>query len=239
MSARARPLPPLEIAIGRRGAALAHGGTESPFIATHIEQPESTHSRPACRKICPSPSSSARRFTSSEPGDTRPGTTALRPAITAAASAQVLDAGVGAGTDKHAINVNGGQRSSGLETHIGKGVARGLRTAFIRYVSRIGSSGVDGGGLFGAGPPQVTVGATSRASNERSASNFESRRCGARATLRPHARASPVGARASVSVRRALDHRARLDRCDSCAARRSSTRSTAPHVRSGQRGRRS
>src|SRR5580704_10839379 len=39
-------------------AQRSPAGTESPFIATHIEQPESTHSRPASAKIRESPSSS-------------------------------------------------------------------------------------------------------------------------------------------------------------------------------------
>src|SRR5579883_135700 len=42
----------------------------SPFMAMHIEQPGSRHSHPASRKICGSPSASAARFTSCEPGTT-------------------------------------------------------------------------------------------------------------------------------------------------------------------------
>src|SRR5690606_19501115 len=62
------------------------GGTTSPLMPTHIEQPESTHSSFASLKMRSSPSFSACRFTVEEPGETSPGTFDLRPASTAAAA---------------------------------------------------------------------------------------------------------------------------------------------------------
>jgi len=59
--------------------------TVSPFMATHEEQPDATHSRPASMKILSSPSASAIAFTKLEPGDTRPGTFTRLPRKTAAA----------------------------------------------------------------------------------------------------------------------------------------------------------
>ncbi len=67
-------------------AQRSPGGTMSPFMPTHMEQPDSTHSSPASRKMRSSPSSSACRLTLLEPGDTSPGTAALRPRSTAAAA---------------------------------------------------------------------------------------------------------------------------------------------------------
>ena len=48
--------------------AYCPGRSSSPFIAMHIEHPASRHSAPAARKIASSPSASAWRFTSCEPG---------------------------------------------------------------------------------------------------------------------------------------------------------------------------
>src|SRR5262249_5620808 len=53
--------------------------TRSPLMPTHMEQPDSAHSRPASRKMRSSPSCSAWRLTAEEPGDTRPGTLLTRP----------------------------------------------------------------------------------------------------------------------------------------------------------------
>src|SRR5262249_15721118 len=67
-------------------AQRSPGATTSPLMPTHMEQPDSPHSRPASRKTRSSPSSSAWRLTADEPGDTSPGTLLSRPAKTAAAA---------------------------------------------------------------------------------------------------------------------------------------------------------
>ena len=67
-------------------AQRSPAGTVSPFMPTHIEQPASTQSSPASVKMRSSPSSSAWRFTSEEPGETSPGTLAFLPARTLAAA---------------------------------------------------------------------------------------------------------------------------------------------------------
>src|SRR6185436_12053794 len=51
-------------------AQRSPGSSRSAFIARHIEQPGSRHSKPAARKTRSSPSSSACSFTSPEPGTT-------------------------------------------------------------------------------------------------------------------------------------------------------------------------
>ena len=58
----------------------------SPFIPMHMEQPGSRHSKPAALKISWSPSASAARLISPEPGTTHAVTTACRPLATAAAA---------------------------------------------------------------------------------------------------------------------------------------------------------
>ena len=64
------------------------GGTASPLAATHSEQPDSRHSKPASRNTCASPSASASRLTSSEPGTIQARTplATRRPRTTSAAS---------------------------------------------------------------------------------------------------------------------------------------------------------
>ena len=92
-------------------AQRSPGGTRSPLTPTHIEQPDSAHSRPASRKIASSPSSSACRFTADEPGETRPGTLLLAAGKHRGGGAQILDAGVGAGADEDAVDGDIGQSS--------------------------------------------------------------------------------------------------------------------------------
>ena len=65
-------------------------GRLSPFIAMHIEQPDSRHSAPAARKISWSPSRSASRFTSSSPGRSSTHRRTLRSFRTDAASRRSL-----------------------------------------------------------------------------------------------------------------------------------------------------
>src|SRR5689334_15792107 len=64
------------------------GGTVSLFMARHMEQPGSRHSKPACRKTWSRPSDSACRLTFSEPGTTHARTleATCRPRATAAAA---------------------------------------------------------------------------------------------------------------------------------------------------------
>ena len=80
-------LPALEIAVGGRGAALS-GASLSAFMARHIEQPGSRHSKPAAMKMRSSPSASACSFTRPEPGTTIAVRLALtwRPSTTFAAA---------------------------------------------------------------------------------------------------------------------------------------------------------
>src|SRR6185437_11432109 len=64
------------------------GGTVSLFIARHMEQPGSRHSKPAVLNTWSRPSASACRLTFSEPGTTHAFTepATLRPLATAAAA---------------------------------------------------------------------------------------------------------------------------------------------------------
>jgi len=69
-------------------AQRSPGFSRSSFIATHIEQPDSRHSKPASRKIRSSPSASACRRTAADPGTTIAVTRRFtwRPATTRAAA---------------------------------------------------------------------------------------------------------------------------------------------------------
>ena len=60
-------------------------------------------------KIRSSPSASACCFTRDEPGETRPGTLALRPESTCGSRAQILDAAVGARADEDAVDADLGE----------------------------------------------------------------------------------------------------------------------------------
>ena len=77
------------------------GESWSPFIAMHIEQPDSRHSAPAARKISCRPSRSACAFTCWEPGTTisRTPSATCRPVQHARSEAQVADAAVGASAE--------------------------------------------------------------------------------------------------------------------------------------------
>src|SRR5262249_57458512 len=67
-------------------AQRSPGATRSPFIPTHIEHPDSRHSKPARLKMASRPSTSACPFTRPEPGTAMAGTTARRPPSTFAAA---------------------------------------------------------------------------------------------------------------------------------------------------------
>src|SRR5262249_37056796 len=67
-------------------AQRSPGATRSPFIPTHIEHPDSRHSKPARLKMASRPSASACAFTRPEPGTAMAGTTARRPSSTFAAA---------------------------------------------------------------------------------------------------------------------------------------------------------
>ncbi len=88
MGATAAALAALEVAVRRGRATARPGASLSGFMARHIEQPGSRHSKPAAVKTRSSPSASACSFTAEEPGTTRarmPGAT-CRPSSTAAAA---------------------------------------------------------------------------------------------------------------------------------------------------------
>ncbi|MCW0417669.1 hypothetical protein NB689_003423 [Xanthomonas sacchari] len=72
--------------------ASCPGATRSPFMAMHIEQPDSRHSAPAARTTSWMPSASAWRLTISEPGTTSMRTcgATLRPRSTCATSRMSL-----------------------------------------------------------------------------------------------------------------------------------------------------
>src|SRR6476619_316416 len=61
-------------------------GTESPFLAAQLEQPDARQSKPAAIKILSSPSASAWRLIVLDPGETHAGTTLFLPLSTAAAA---------------------------------------------------------------------------------------------------------------------------------------------------------
>src|SRR3954454_942477 len=72
--------------------AYCPGDSWSPFMAMHIEQPDSRQSAPAARKMSSRPSDSASRFTSSDPGVIirRTPSAIRRPLNTSAASRRAL-----------------------------------------------------------------------------------------------------------------------------------------------------
>src|SRR5690554_2370571 len=81
-------LAPLEVAVGSGGAVLAAAQLVG-FMARHIEQPGSRHSKPASMNTLSRPSASAWALTRPEPGTTRACLTlgaTLRPRATAAAA---------------------------------------------------------------------------------------------------------------------------------------------------------
>src|SRR6185369_15300957 len=102
----------------------------------HIEQPGSRHSKPASLKIWSSPSASACTFTRPEPGTiiARIFSFTCRP-FTMRHLAQIFDAAVGAGADKHAIELDLGDPFAALQAHI---VERALGCSSLGLVGDLG-----------------------------------------------------------------------------------------------------
>ena len=98
------------------------GASWSPFMAMHIEQPASRQSAPAARKISWSPSRSASRFTSSEPGTTiiRTPSATFRPLHRRGGEPQVADPPVGARADEDDVDLLAEDRLAGREVHVGE-----------------------------------------------------------------------------------------------------------------------
>ena len=93
-------------------------------MPTHIEQPDSPHSRPASRKMRSSPSSSAWRLTSDEPARPAPAPCCVRPGQHGGGGAQILDPRIGAGADEDAIDRDVGQLAAGRDAHVVERVAQ-------------------------------------------------------------------------------------------------------------------
>ena len=104
--ARARALPAVEVAVRRRGAALAGRDRCRRSCRRTSSSPASRHSKPASRKTRSRPSASACRLTRPRARhDPSPDTVAtLRPRDDRRRGAQVFDAPVGARADEHAID---------------------------------------------------------------------------------------------------------------------------------------
>jgi hypothetical protein len=90
-------------------AQRSPGSSRSAFIARHIEQPGSRHSKPASRKILSRPSRSACSLTRPEPGTTSASLTLERAVLAAhdgGGGAQVLDARIGARADEDLVDAD-------------------------------------------------------------------------------------------------------------------------------------
>ena len=116
------------------------GRSWSPFIAMHIEQPDSRHSAPAALKISDRPSASASRFTSSEPGTTisRTPSATWRSLSTPAASRRSLIRPLVQLADEDDIDLLAEDRLAGLEVHV---LERALERAPLARVGLVGRGG--------------------------------------------------------------------------------------------------
>ena len=128
----------------------------SAFMARHIEQPGSRHSKPAALKIRSSPSASACSFTRPEPGTTMALT--LRVDVLALddlrGGAQILDAAVGAGADEDAVERDVVDPRAGREAHIGeRPPLRRRASSRPRWRSGSGTDAGDGDDVLRAGAP--------------------------------------------------------------------------------------
>ena len=154
-------------------ALRSRGASWSGFMPRHIEQPAPRHSAPASLKTTSRPSSSACSRTRTEPGTTsrRVSSATVRPLMISAASAQVLDAAVGARADEDGVDLDLAHRGAGLEAHVlqrllgGDPVARRPRSR--RGPGPLAPSGTPWPGLV----PQVTNGVIVAASSTISSSN--------------------------------------------------------------------
>ena len=141
------------------------GSSRSAFMARHIEQPGSRHSKPASRKILSRPSFSASAFTRPEPGTTMAETFAgdLAAARDLGGGAQILDAAVGAGADEHAVDRHVDQPGARRQAHVGERARPGLAACSrpARWPGS-GTTSVIGSASCGL-VPQVTIGGMSAA----------------------------------------------------------------------------
>src|SRR6266446_6430371 len=171
----------------------------SPFIPTHIEQPASRHSKPASTKTRSSPSASAARLTSPEPGTIHAGTMARRPFTTRAAarrSSSRLLVQEPMKTRSTLISVSGVPALSPMYAR-----ARSMlsRRAASPATAGSGTRPVMGRASCGL-VPQVTVGAIALAASSTSRSNGAPGSLGSglqEASASPHA--SPRGAKGRPS----------------------------------------
>ena len=137
-------------------AQRSPGSSLSGFIARHMLQPGSRHSRPASVKIRSSPSASAWRLTSPLPGTT----IALTPSATLVAAdhggrgPQILDPPVGAGADEHAVDADRRDRRARLSGPCTPAPpAAALLVGRVGEVGRIGHRAGHGDDLAGVGAP--------------------------------------------------------------------------------------
>ena len=143
----------------------------SGFMARHMEQPGSRHSKPAAVKILSSPSASAWAFTRCEPGTTR----ARNPVRTCPSlehgggGPEVLDARVGARAHEDGVDADLPQRRPGLESHVGERAPGRLPVAGVGQGVGIGDGPVMGATWAGL-VPQVTWGTMVAASSATSLS---------------------------------------------------------------------
>ena len=105
----------------------------SSFMATHIEQPASLHSKPAALNMRSRPSASAWMRTLAEPGTTIADTVfvMVRPAAIFSRQPQVLDATIGTGADEDAIDGDVFEPDTWCKSHIAETALHPLAT--FRY----------------------------------------------------------------------------------------------------------
>ena len=134
-------------------AQRSPGATRSPLMPTHIEQPDSPHSRPASRKMRSSPSSSAWRLTESRAGRDQARHLAGATGEHRRRGAQILDAGVGAGADEHAVDRDVGELPCRARGPCSRARRADIWRARRRLARRIGHAGVDRQRVLRAGAP--------------------------------------------------------------------------------------
>ena len=119
------------------------GRSWSPFIAMHIEQPDSRHSAPAALKISDRPSASASRFTSSRARDDHQPDAVGDVAVLehAGGQPQVADPAVGAAPDEDDVDLLAEDRLTGLEVHVLERSLEGAPLARVGLVGRGGDRG--------------------------------------------------------------------------------------------------
>ncbi len=127
--------------------------TRSPLMPTHIEQPDSPHSRPASRKMRSRPSCSACCLISVEPAETRPGTLLCAAGQHRRGRAQILDPRIGAGADEHPVDRDVGELLARRDAHVVERAAQIVGARLVRLARRIGHAAVDRQRILGTGAP--------------------------------------------------------------------------------------